>query len=286
MSAARRSLLAILVALGVAVSTAGAGPTELLGDAIDAYTLGLNTEDRDLRLEEFRKAERLFGRILEDGFQSPDLYTNLGNAALQAERIGTAVLAYRRALRLDPDHARALQNLEHARTLLPDWVPRPERAGLLDTFFFWHRTLSPAERSTAAALCFTLAAALVAASIRLGRPALRNLALVPGLVWIAFVTSLLLDPSARATDEAVVIADELVARVADSPLAPSPFPGPLPGGAEVRILEERPPWVRVRLANARDAWVSSSGISRVATEGEDLARAERSGSEDASPRPR
>ena len=102
MSARGLPLLALLLALSVAPSATGAEPTKLLGDAIDAYTLGLNTEDRDQRLEEFRKAERFFGRVLEDGSRSPDLYTNLGNAALQAERLGTAVLAYRRALRLDP----------------------------------------------------------------------------------------------------------------------------------------------------------------------------------------
>jgi tetratricopeptide (TPR) repeat protein len=255
-----------VLALGVAAS-ASASALTLLGDAIDAYTLALNTEDRDLRLEEFRRAERLFARILEDGFRSPELYTNLGNSALQAERLGTAVLAYRRALRLDPDHARALQNLEHARALLPDWVPRPESGGLLDTFFFWHRTLSPGERSLGAAFCFALAAVLVAASIRLGQVTLRNLALLPALIWMALIASLVLDPSARAMDEAVVTTDELVARVADSPLAPSPLPGPLPAGAEVRILEERPPWVRVRLANGRDAWVARSGISRIAREG-------------------
>jgi tetratricopeptide (TPR) repeat protein len=218
-------------------------------------------------LEEFRRAERLFARVLEDGFQSPELYTNLGNSALQAEHLGAAVLAYRRALRLDPDHARALQNLEHARELMPEWVPRPEAGGLLDTFFFWHRTLSTAERSLAAAACFALAALLVAASIRTGLSVFRNLALLPGLVWLALLASLVLDPTARATDEAVATADELVARVADSPLAPSPLPAPLPGGAEVRILEERPPWIRVRLANGRDAWVAASGISRVAEGG-------------------
>ena len=59
-------------------------------------------------------------------------------------------------------------------------------------------------------------------------------------------------------------ADETVARAADSALAPSALPAPLPGGTEVQILEERAPWLRVRLANGRDAWVSQSSVTEVA----------------------
>ena len=91
------------------------------------------------------------------GMESADLYANWGTSALQAEHLGVAVLAFRQALRLDPDHARALQNLNHARTLLPSWVPHPSHAGLWDSFFFWHRSLSVVEREVIAALAFLLA---------------------------------------------------------------------------------------------------------------------------------
>ena len=258
--------LALGLAAGVSPNASSARTSPIASStvdrAIEAYTVALNTEDRDRRLEEFRRAERLFVRVTEE-VENPDLYTNLGNAALQAEHLGTAVLAYRRALRLDPDHTRATQNLAHARTLLPLWVPRPEPGGLLDSFFFWHRTLSRAERSMGASIAFGLAALLLAASIRLGRVSLRNLAGVPTLVWAALVASTLFDPAAGSGREAVVIVDEAIGRAADSALAPSPFPGPLPGGTEVTVLEERAPWIRVRLANGRDAWLNDSALSRV-----------------------
>ena len=258
--------LPVLCALALwlpATAAHAAEPTDLLGRAIDAYRRGLETEPRDLRLEQFRTAERLFAQASHDGIRTPELYTNLGNAALQSERLGPAILAYRRALELDPDHERAHQNLEHARSLLAEWVPRPVRTGLLDTFFFWHRTLSRAERSLAAAACFALALALLALSIRSVQPTLRTLAFVPGLAWVALLASLLFDPRAGVTDDAVVTTYEVVARVADSTLAPSPFPVPIPGGTEVRVLEERSPWARIRLANGRDAWVAASALTRI-----------------------
>ena len=83
-----------------AAAHADAGAPELAARAVAAYAAALEAEPRDARLEAFRHAERLFAKLEQDGAHNPDLYTNLGNAALQAERPGRAVLAYRPAKRL------------------------------------------------------------------------------------------------------------------------------------------------------------------------------------------
>ena len=229
---------------------------------METYTRGLDTEHRDPRIEEFRRAQRLFASVASD-VGNAALYTNLGNAALQAEDLGNSILAYRRALRVAPGHPRALQNLDHARSLLPAWVPRPGPEGVLDSFFFWHRSVPLDLRVLLAALCFAVAAALVAAAIRFRQSALRNAALLPLLGWAALLASVLADPSRAGQLEAVVTVPEVVARAADSSRAPSAFPQPLPSGVEVRVLEQRPPWVRIRLANGRDAWLPASSLSSV-----------------------
>ena len=140
----------------------------LVQQAVDRYTEALHTGARDARLAAFHRSEQLFAQAAAVGVRNADLYTNQGNAALQAERLGGAVLAYRRALRLSPDQPRALQNLQHVRGLLPEWVPKPEDEGFLDTLFFWHRTLSPEARSSSAALAFAAAALLVTGLLLFG----------------------------------------------------------------------------------------------------------------------
>lgn len=264
------SMLGVVAAvvLGLAGSPVMAATTDAdwLEQAIASYRTALDTSQRDLRLEGFRHAERLFSRVANGSARNPELYTNWGNAALQAEHLGTAVLAYRRALVLDPDHSRAVQNLDFARTLLPEWVPAPSTGGVLDTFFFWHRTLTRSDRALGAAFGFAVAALLVAGAIRFQRIWLRNVAIVPGLLWLVLLASVAIDRSATALDEAVITADEAVARAADSALAPSTLPAPLPEGVEVRILERRSPWLRIRLANGRDAWVAESALTLVEVE--------------------
>jgi hypothetical protein len=262
----RYLIVTLLVCLALPMmADANTDPRMRVDEAVALYSSGLDTADRDLRLETFRSSERLFAAAIETGGATADLYANLGNAALQSEHLGNAVLAYRRALLLDPDHARALKNLEHVRGLAPDWVPRRSADGLLvDTFFFWHRTLSAHERSLAAAFAFAIAALLIACGIALRSGVARNLAILPGVIWAVLIVSLVLDPSETTSDDAVVTAQETIARSADSIHAPARFSRPLPTGTEVRILERREGWLRIEIANGREAWVRASSITPVA----------------------
>jgi len=237
---------------------------QLLEQAIAAYSEAQEQTERDRRLEGFRRAERLFGGITATGIQSPELYANLGNAALQAERLGPAILAYKRALRLEPGLARARQNLEHARSLLPSWVPTPTHGGVLDSFFFWHRTLSRDARTSVASICILLAGICAAAAVYWRSNPLTWLAAAPLVAWLALVTSLALDPARANEDDGVVTAAAVVARGGDSTNAPVLFGDPLPGGTEIVIVDDRGDWLQIRLHNGRTAWVSASGVERVA----------------------
>ena len=251
----------------------GSAPSDLLGEAVEEYRAGLDCKVREQRLEHFRRAELLFARIIDGesskpsssngGIQNADIFVNLGNAAMGAERLGPAILAYRRALALDPDHHRARQNLDYARTLLPDWVPKPERSSFLDTFFAWGRNWTAEETKVFAAIAFLFVAILVAASIRWRQTMLRNLAIMPALLWLSLLGLMLLKSSDNAANGAVVIVPEVTARSADSTGAPPRLPQPLPSGTEVQVIEKRDRWIRVRLVDSRDAWLPDSALEFV-----------------------
>jgi len=257
----RRWLAVLWLCLAPAVHATT--PDATLKRAIDAYTQAQATTGRDERLAGFRQAQRLFEHAAIQGARSADLYTNLGNAALQAERLGPAILAYRRALALDPDQARARQNLRHARTLLPAWVPKPKPEGTLEGFFPWRHLLNPAEQAAIAALSFLLAALLLAVAIHRRSPLTHNLALLPLLAWLGLLSSAAIQACAGSTDQAVLIADDTIARAADSPNTPMRFAQPLPAGTEVQIRETRAHWVHILLANSRNAWVTRGAVETI-----------------------
>jgi len=232
-----------------------------LAEASEAYSIALSEPDRDARLAGFVRAQRLFASLVADGVETAPLYVDLGNAALQAQDRGHAVLAYHRALRLDPDERTARQNLEYVRGRLPGWVPRPEDAEGFRGFFD-DRLLPRAWRLRGAAIAFALAAIAVVLSVRERPGAWRGLALLGFSVWALLLASTFVGgPSTSPL--AVFVAPETVARSADSALSPRALPEPLPAGVEVDLLEEREGWARVRLANGRDVWVRETSVARV-----------------------
>jgi hypothetical protein len=252
----------VLCAAGVAT----ADPSTLdahITEGIAAYRKAMDSASRPDRVAAFRRAERAFEAAIRAGAVNGDLYANLGNAALQGERLGPAILAYRRALLVDPGNARARQNLRHARTLLPDWVPIPQHGGLLDSFFVWHRSTALAtKRLGAAATCLAMAIALGFAIVTRSSVA-RTAAIAFGLTFALLLASIATDPAREADRAGVIVVDDTLARAADSINAPRRFTDALPGGTEVRITADRGGWVQIELANGRNAWVTASSVARI-----------------------
>jgi tetratricopeptide (TPR) repeat protein len=257
-----RAAAVALVVLAAGVAAAD-DPRPFIERGIDAYTRALAAPDRDERLALLGEAERLFAAAIEAGAHNADIETNRGNAALQQGRLGTAVLAYRRALLLDPGHARARANLAHARGLLPERIPRPHDRTLADTFFFWAARLPAEWLTTGAAVAFALGCAGLAGWLVRDSSRARTAALVAFALWGAALLAARLGPGRTTPDAGVVVAREAVARAADSVNAPRRFAEPLPGGTEVRILEDRGGWLQVALANGRTGWVAASAIEQV-----------------------
>ena len=86
-----KRILSILI-LAVALSATAQTPRQLMQQGNDAYAKS-----------DFAEAVRLYNTVLDAGYQSADLYYNLGNAHFRMEDYGLAILNYERALRLKPN---------------------------------------------------------------------------------------------------------------------------------------------------------------------------------------
>ena len=246
---------------------AARGGDARIESAIDQYTAAIETKDRNQRLETFERAAQLFRQVIDGDAEHPpvlnaELYVNLGNAALQAEQIGPAIAAYRRALALDPANAQARQNLAYARSLLPDWIRHEDTSRLIDTLFFWRTMFSRDQVFLFAAFCFLAAAILLGISSAKNQPVLRNLAIIPLLAWIIAGGSLWLDYKTAVHYDVVVIHETRV-YTADSENSSPRLSRPLPSGAELELLQQRDRWSEVHIPGAHTGWVLTSAIEQV-----------------------
>ncbi|MEM9367609.1 MAG: hypothetical protein AAGD07_16585 [Planctomycetota bacterium] len=263
---------AVLLAFGSSILAADANvtPETWIANAAAAYKEALETSDRNHQIERFRTAETCFSQAIAAAFDSTngelsvdaELYVNLGNAALGAQRLGPAVVAYRRALLVDPNHNRAKQNLEHARSLLPEWVPKPDNEISMGSFFDGMQRVVAADWHVIASVAFLLTAIFTVAYLRFHMRGMKTASIAFSVLWlVAFVGGF----ARTEVPEPVVVVTvpETVARSADSSQAPPRFANPLPSGTELRVLEDRGDWLRVKLSDGREVWVTASAIESV-----------------------
>ncbi|MBV8760701.1 MAG: BatD family protein [Deltaproteobacteria bacterium] len=231
---------------------------DALSDGRAAYQQAMTQTDASARKTAFARAAALLGEAARTRPDRPELLADWGNAALAAGDLAHATLAYRRALALDAENARAHHNLAWLRSRQPElFRPADEASG--DALFFFH-SWPRARRLLVGAFAFAAAILLLVPWRGRRRRGLTGLALLPAAIWIAMTVSLLLEE--RHTSDAVVI-DDAVLRAADAMGAPPALTQPLPKGAEVTILEQRDAWTKVRLSSGTAGWVPAGSVEPV-----------------------
>jgi tetratricopeptide (TPR) repeat protein len=253
--------LALLAALATFVSSlppaAQADDATTTTAAGDAFTRA-NAADAAGRSAEAADA---FAATARDRGSSPEVLLNLGNASARAGRIGEAILAWERALVLDPGNPEVSANLRalRRRANLPE-APDDAWSRLVARFGAdgWARIGSGA---WLAGWLFLLAAALAGDRLS-GRPTLRRLvrlALPSAFALVAL--SVLAERSALADlERAVVLGDGGGLRAA--PFASAPQGQAVVAGEIVLPEREHEGWILVTTAAGKSGWLESSRAGR------------------------
>ncbi|MDB4640487.1 hypothetical protein OAF56_02535 [Pirellulaceae bacterium] len=230
--------------------------------AIDQYQTAQAIQNPQERLAAFRRTELAFASLLDmKASQTAELYVNWGNAALQAENLGNAVFAYRRALELDANHQQAAKNLDFIRAALPEWArPSEVTSPMIGQLLFWQTAYSAFQIYLFTSIMFLIGCGLIAISIRYRISILRNIAVLPILVWGILLICEFSRTSSSNEDAAVFMADETVARTADSINATAAFATSIPLGTEATVIESRAEWIKVEFGKAKNGWVPRSAI--------------------------
>ncbi len=268
-----RRLLPLLLAL-LAAPAAG-GPDDDLAlhrQALEAYERAVEAPpESTVRRTALRDAVAAWttlieGRLAAGEGVSADLYRGLGNAHLLAGDVGRAVLAYRRAERLDPRDPRVRSSLTYARSLVGTAAPEGGQA-LAEDALLWWRGLVPRPWILALGLAAS-GAFWILAALRVAR--LRRV----GTGWLVGAAALAILPlGSLALEEALGAASGhavIVGGPADAyngpnaAVYPRTFEQPLAPGVEARVLEERGEWVRLRLRSGGETWVRAEAVERVA----------------------
>jgi tetratricopeptide (TPR) repeat protein len=212
----------------------------------------------------FRQAAAYFDELRRRGVGNAELYRNLGNAYLLADDLPSAILSYRRGLRLTPNDLALRESLAAAREQVvypasdslgrprndprPPWLPHPRGTWLM----------------IAAAICYALACVCLTRWLMVRRGRL----LIAGLAVLLLAGALSAWIVVRAREErewaryplVVIARDGVVLRRGNGLVFPSRYETPIHRGVEARRLFERDGWVQIELSGGEVGWVPHASV--------------------------
>lgn len=247
-----------LVVLAIALAATGCAD-----DPVDRQTAELYRQG-NLLYEggKFAEASRTYERIIERGVRNGHVYYNLGNAYYKQDRIGLAILAYERATRLMPRDDDLHNNLDLAKERTTDRI-----AG--EVPWFGRQALDGVtvnEATVAATSAGFLASLALVGFLLASRPRARSASgyalLVSCLVLLmaaGFLGIKIYD--SQVNEEAIVLRPTAVVRTGPDVSSEPVFT--LHEGAKVQLVEHRDGWLRIRLPDGKNGWLSQDDLEGI-----------------------
>jgi tetratricopeptide (TPR) repeat protein len=214
----------------------------------------------------YTAAVKTYEYVAGKGFESFELYYNLGNALYKSNNITFAILNYERALRLNPKNEDARFNLEMAKKQVVDNIDLLPEPGFLR---WWHELISsrPADKwGTHSLVSFFLFLLLFA--LFLFATSIRNKQLTFWLAAITLAYSLLTFSFGSAQRSKLVnhnsgVITERSVRMKGSPSETGTELFILHEGLSVQITDKLGDWIEIRLADGNKGWLKESSLIRI-----------------------
>lgn len=214
----------------------------------------------------FHEAAKTYENIVARGFESFELYYNLGNALYKSGNITYSILNYERALKLSPANEDANFNLEMAKRQVVDNIDLLPEPGFIR---WWHELINsrPADtwgvHSLVSFLLFLTFFALF-----LFASTIRNKQLSFWLAILALTYSLLTYSFGSAQRSKFVhhnsgVITERSVRMKGSPSETGTELFILHEGLSVQITDKLGDWIEIRLADGNKGWIKESALIRI-----------------------
>jgi len=224
--------------------------------------------NKSFKANEFSTAIEKYESIESQGYRSPELYYNLGNAYYKISKKGKAILNYQRALLITNSASRndIQYNLELARRSLPDDIE------VLPQFFLkrWKNNVrqlaTSGTWSFVALLLFWLGIGGFIVWLKGKIRTQKKLGFIVGAVimilsLIPFYLALDSHNIEKSSDLAVIMESEVDLRSAPDEVSSTIFL--LHEGTSVELLDQIGAWYKVKLLNGEQGWLPMNTLEKV-----------------------
>lgn len=230
----------------------GSNPSALFYKANMAYEQG-----------KFDEAIKGYQGALKTGFESGNIYYNLGNAYFKKGDIGRAILNYKRAQRLIPADPDLRQNLEYAMTAVQQ-QPVQEANPFIRPIAKAIKDLNVDTLARILAIFYIMIFLFATAMLffKNARRRIKAPLFASCAIFLIVAGGFVVNLKQINQPWAVVLDKEAEAKYEPLDSATGYFK--LFEGQEVLLIKTRPDWAFIKLADGKAGWIKSSGVEKVA----------------------
>jgi len=214
---------------------------------------------------QYDKSAELYIQILNNGYESDELYYNLGNAYFKTGRLGYAILYYEKALKLAPNDDDINYNLEIANARAVDKIE------VLPKLFFvkWGESFlnffSVSGWSYFTYFVYLLLLISIAAYFLVRKPSMQKIAVFSsaGLIAVLVICIIILafKVNYESSNYGVVVEQVVTAKLSPDQQSGDAFI--IHEGLKVGLEDQVSEWVKIKLADGKVGWIPDSELRRI-----------------------
>ncbi|MDA3821261.1 MAG: tetratricopeptide repeat protein [Bacteroidales bacterium] len=238
----------IIAILFVSVLTyAGESLDSLFIQANETYSKG-----------EFEEAYALYTSVQDQGFESPELYFNMGNAAFRSNKLGYSIVYYEKALKLDPSYDEAQKNLEFVSIYKEDQLDQVPEFFLKSWVRSLYKMFSLSTWSYLALTLFFLSLLGILIYVFARGLSFKKAGFFISLIFmLAFILSLSAaihrNSDLKSPESAVIIAPSVIVKSSPSLSGTDLFI--LHEGSVISIDDAVGEWIEIKISDGRVGWI-------------------------------
>lgn len=242
-------LLLLIVIFCISLFGGDENPDEIFVEANRRFSSG-----------DYTTSLSLYNSLISKGYKNGTIYYNIGNCNYRLNKIGAAILNYRRALIYTPRDSDLKANLEEARGMTRDYVEELQTESLAKKLLFFHNIVNKRESFFILLIVNFLFFGVL--SIRLFRniELLNYILIFLFLLLTTFGYSFSIKQFARGSF-GVVLSDIIEVKSGLSSDSTTLFA--LHEGCEFKIIEFDDGWLKIVLADKKRGWVKRDGIGLI-----------------------
>lgn len=230
-------------------------PDSLIAQGNEAYNQGL-----------YDSAIQMYSGVLDQGFESYELYYNTGNAYFKMNQLPFAILYYEKAKKLDPNDEDINFNLSIANSMIVDKIEQVPEMFYKKWWNYFYNAFSEDTWTMLSLVSWIILLFFIGLFLITKTRSIKKLAFYMGLLFLLITIGTFGLSSqkyyyTKENKEAIIFTPTITAK--SSPTISSVDLFVIHEGTKVQILDAVQGWVKIKIRNGSIGWLQGDSLKRI-----------------------